>query len=210
MGEIHEFDVKNKAGEKLEKEVIEDIKKKKYPTIHKYEPNNGDYDAFIDEINEGIEIKNDLEAAFTKNICIEYKQDGRLSGISITKAKYWIHYDQKYLYLAHTDDIKNLIRSFLIYHKDLKKLATKLANDDYSSDECDIKLNDFYSKSEKKYGEIYSDISRGDLIMDLPDKKLNQGKYYKYMGLYLISKETFSKYCLEIAPIKKMTYEKLK
>lgn len=209
MEEIHDFIEKNKAGEKLEKEVIEDIRKKRYPTIYKYEPNNGDYDAFIDEINEGIEIKNDLEALFTDNICIEYKQDGRLSGISITKAKYWIQYDQTYLYLALTDEIKKLIRSFLIYHIDLKKLAKRLAESDLNSEQCDVELNKFYSESQKKYGEMYGDISRSDLISDLPEKKLNQGNYYKYMGLYLISKKVFRKYCLEIAPISEMTYKDL-
>ena len=209
MEEIHDFIGKNKAGEKLEKEVIEDIRKKRYPTTHKYEPNNGDYDVFIDEINEGIEIKNDLEALFSNNICIEYKQDGRLSGISITKAKYWIQYDQTYLYLALTEDIKYLIRSFLIYHIDLKKFATGLALADYPSDVCTTKLKEFETKSREKYGDLYEEIQPTDRIGDLPNKKLNHGNYYKYMGLYLVPKELFRKYCLEVNPINKMTYKGL-
>ena len=209
MEEIHDFDSKNEAGLKLERQVIEDIRKKRYPLIYKYEPNNGDYDAFIGDIDEGIEIKNDLEGAFTDNICIEYKQDGRLSGISITKAKYWIHYDQTYLYLALTEEIKNLIRSFLIYHIDLEMMNRKLGESDVSAEEVKSAQNKFYGDSKEKYGEMYQDIYRGDAIGHLPEKRLNQGSYYKYMGLYLIPKEIFKKYCLEVDSIENMRYEKI-
>lgn len=209
MDEIHGFAEKNEAGLKLEREVIEDIRKKRYPLIYKYEPNNGDYDAFIGDINEGIEIKNDLEARFTDNICIEYKQDGRLSGISITKAKYWIQFDQTYLYLALTDDIKHLIRSFLIYHIDLKNLSVRLAEGDYNSDECDEKFRDFYDMSGKKYGEMYYDIASPVSIVDLPNKRIRQDGYDKIMSLYLVPKELFKKYCLEVKPIEEMTYKEL-
>jgi|JFJP01.1.fsa_nt_gi hypothetical protein len=209
MEQICGFAEKNKAGVELEIRVIGDIKNKKYSTIHKYEPNNGDYDAFIDEINEGIEIKNDLEAEFTDNICIEYTQDSRLSGISITKSKYWIQYDQHYLYLAFTDEIKRLIRSYLVYHRDFTKFSKKLGASDYTSEECDIHLDEFRRTSKEKYGKMYDDIKSEKSIIDIPNKKLNQGTYYKYMGLYLIPKKLFSKYCLEVAHINEMTYKKL-
>lgn len=207
--EIHDFNLKNKKGTELEDFLIQDIIKKKYKSAHKYIPNNGDYDIFIDEINEGIEVKYDDESKKTGNICIEYGQDSRLSGISITKAKYWIQFDGTYLYLALTSEIKRLIRSFNVYHIDLKNLAENLAENDKTADECDLAFDDFYAKSKEVYGDMYDDIKSPISIIDLPNKRIRQTGYDKYMGLYLLPKDLFSKYCLEIALKKKMKYDKL-
>ena len=51
----------------------------------------------------------------TKRICIEVGQDGRDSGLRLTKSKYYIIYDDELMYLILTEDIKKLIRKHYVY-----------------------------------------------------------------------------------------------
>lgn len=47
---------------------------------------------FTDGLIEKIELKSETwQWEQTGNICIEYRRDGRLSGISTTRADYWVH-----------------------------------------------------------------------------------------------------------------------
>lgn len=200
MNEIHDFNESNEIGKILEDIGIRDIGKI-YPSIHKYLPNNGDYDLFIDEINEGVECKNDVAAARTVNICIEFGQDGRESGIVLTKAKFWLHYDQTNLYLALTDEIRKLINAYDEYWKGYNKTI-----------EEEKSIIEYEKNAVIKYGEMYDDISKTKGFVILKQLKFpeEQNGYTKLMDWYLIPKTIFKKYCLEVNLVNDMTYKNLK
>ena len=48
------------------------------------------WDIYIPEINESIEVKNDYKSKHTGNLVIEVECNGKLSALSITNATYWV------------------------------------------------------------------------------------------------------------------------
>jgi len=86
-----EYPESKKIGDIGEKEILKKILLK-YPKafIDNIGKANSDWDIFIPEINEGIEVKNDYESNYTGNLVIEVEMNGKLSALSITKAKYWV------------------------------------------------------------------------------------------------------------------------
>lgn len=173
------------VGEEFELETIKHIREKRYPLAHKFISNNSNelkyYDINIPELSIGssligIECKYDEEAFNSNNLCIEIGCNGVESGLTVTKSKYWLHSDTKKIYLILTDKLRELIR--IEYHEKLQK---------------------FIDETNKP----------GELLRIRLDKnyKLQQQKgVYKYMDWYLIPKDLFSEYCLEVAERDKMTY----
>ncbi len=51
---------------------------------------NSDWDIFIPETNEGIEVKMDYKSKITGNLVVEVEFDDKLSALSVTKSKYWV------------------------------------------------------------------------------------------------------------------------
>ena len=88
---MSEFNVSKKAGNIGEEEILK-ILQRKYPQafIDDRGKANSDWDIFVPEINEGIEVKNDYKSKFTGNLVIEVEMNGKLSALSKTKAKYWV------------------------------------------------------------------------------------------------------------------------
>lgn len=86
-----EYTESKKAGDIGEEEILKKILPK-YPKayIDNIGKANSDWDIFIPEINEGIEVKNDYETNYTGNLVIEVEMDNKLSALSKTKAKYWV------------------------------------------------------------------------------------------------------------------------
>jgi len=86
-----EFKDSKKVGDIIEEEILKIIKRK-YPEA--YIDDRGkkfsDWDIFIPELNEGIEIKGDYMSQRTGNLVVEVEMYGRPSALSVTKAKYWI------------------------------------------------------------------------------------------------------------------------
>lgn len=54
------------------------------------ERKNSDWDIYIPEIQEGIEVKGDYMSKITGNLVVEVEMYDKPSALSITKAKYWI------------------------------------------------------------------------------------------------------------------------
>ena len=84
-----------KQGEKYEKLTIKHYQKRGF-TISEYEPGTkkSEYDFKVqkgDKI-QLIEVKSDRWGYKTGNLAIEFRSNGINSGISITKAKYYIYY----------------------------------------------------------------------------------------------------------------------
>jgi hypothetical protein len=73
---------------------------------------NSDYDmgCSLNGLVFFVEIKNDVKAALTKNIAIEFynTKSGKPSGLSITKADIWAHIVQREVYLIKVETLKEL------------------------------------------------------------------------------------------------------
>jgi hypothetical protein len=103
----------------FEKITLQDISEKKYPLAfrnmkkedYKYYDIvlfNGKFPIYIDEQIK-VECKYDEMASITGNICIEVGCNTRASGLTDTKAKYWIICDGKTTYLIEKQRIHDCI-----------------------------------------------------------------------------------------------------
>ena len=102
------FDEDYKRGRKVEETILNAIKNK-YPEAYIQEGYFKDWDIFIPELKFGIEVKYDIESIQTGNYLIETKDNGKPSGLTTSKAKYWVIYDgDSYLWLL-TENIKKCI-----------------------------------------------------------------------------------------------------
>lgn len=183
---------KKRQGDLFERFIVRDIRRKKYSNAIIDNPNKKFeyWDIYVnDDIT--IECKHDVYSSKTGNICIEFAQDDvdrkrKDSGINLTKAKYYIIcdgvYDGKTVYLISVDKIKELIA--VEYEDKIQKLI----NGDDSAEVTNLK-----------------GIRKQELY-PLPQG----GGYVKYMSWYLIPKELFKEYCLEVNSIFEMTYNELK
>ena len=66
-----------------------------------------------------VEVKTDAIMGKTKNIFIEYKFKGKPSGLSTTKASYWIYkmYDEDCAIIVSVERLKALCREFYVQKK---------------------------------------------------------------------------------------------
>ena len=186
---VHNFDVDNKESRRLEMLVVADIQKKKYITAHKYEPDNSDGDIFIDEINEGIEVKNDIKATKTHNICIEIGQtlknsEGETvpSGLLKTKFKFWMQFDQTFWYFAYTNRIKKMYYWYLDSHKKYIETLSSSALMGEALTNLEHNLKENLMGMQIKYR--------------VPEKQTNG--VIKLMDLFLVPDDLFKKICLEV------------
>lgn len=219
----HNFYENMKSGDEFEIFSIDDIRKKKYKTAHKFLSKDKArlkfYDIVItdenDIVNErqrilfGIECKNDAEAFKTGNLFIEvgqwdYNDVFSESGLYVTKSKYWLHTDGEITYLFETDVIREIIRLFDEYTVKFNKIIRNISLEGYEIDELLRELNGEYMVSIKGFNPMSDNIK-------FVDKKeiFQQGDYWKPMRYYLIKKELMSLYCIEKADKDKMTYEKM-
>ena len=85
------FEEDYKLAEYVEERVLKIIQRK-YPKafIPKTDTPFSDWDIYIPEISEGIEVKSDYESKITGNIVIEIEMRGKPTALSVTKAKYWV------------------------------------------------------------------------------------------------------------------------
>ena len=98
-GKYHEIYVLNKIQEKYKNAYIVDGYFK-------------EYDIFIPELNFGVEVKFDNRSSKTGNIIIETASNEKPSGISTTKAKYWVIYDGRDYNWFLTDNIRKCIKDY--------------------------------------------------------------------------------------------------
>lgn len=95
-------------GVKVEDFVLQKIKNK-YPEARRISGYCKEYDIWIPEINQGIEVKYDPMSNKTGNIVIEIEMGGKPSALSTTKAHQWIFYDDKHLVSMSPREIKECI-----------------------------------------------------------------------------------------------------
>ena len=99
-----------KLGEVLELSVLEKIIKPVFPYAFKVEGLCSEYDLWIPELNDGVEVKFDLMAEKTDNLFFESEHNGKPSGINITESGLWIQFDGTWLFFFTPDKIKQMIR----------------------------------------------------------------------------------------------------
>tara|TARA_B110001454_G_scaffold199103_1_gene203640 strand:+ start:583 stop:1032 length:450 start_codon:yes stop_codon:yes gene_type:complete len=99
-----------KLGEKLELSVLEKVIKPYFPYAFKIEGLCSEYDIWIPELNDGVEIKYDLTAIKTENLFFESEHNGKKSGINITQSGLWVHYDGTWLFFFTPKAIQNMIK----------------------------------------------------------------------------------------------------
>jgi len=95
-------------GTKVEYFVLQKIKNK-YPEARRINGYCKEYDIWIPEINQGIEVKYDPKSNETGNIVIEIEMGGKPSALSTTKASQWVFYDGKSLVSIEPRVIKECI-----------------------------------------------------------------------------------------------------
>ena len=88
-------------GEEIEIRLLGKIKKK-YPKSYKVEGEFKPYDLCVPEKDICIEVKRDIGSNLTDNYFIEASCNGKPSGITSSKAHYWVIYDEnKYIWIKH-------------------------------------------------------------------------------------------------------------
>lgn len=120
MGDVtNDWNSTSKAGFEFEDKFLEDISKKKYPLAFKnmIKEEFSYYDVMLYNgklpiiPNEQIKVecKFDEMAHETRNICIETGCNGRLSGLLITTADYWVISDGCDVFVTKTSEIRKCI-----------------------------------------------------------------------------------------------------
>lgn len=109
------WDPRLKEGEEAEKELLAHIQRL-YPTAKKIEGNFKDYDIYISDINT-IEVKYDVKAQQTGNFAFEIRSHGIPSGLSTTKARWFVTVDTMKFYFFETVRLKDYIRTNWKYMK---------------------------------------------------------------------------------------------
>lgn len=109
----YNFDKDLKMGEDAQREAIDFIKKEfegivileEHSTIKEFDIKGKYKDKEIT-----FEVKWDIMAEKTGNVAIEYESRGKMSGISVTQADYWIYKILSKFYLIKTEKIKEKIK----------------------------------------------------------------------------------------------------
>lgn len=112
------FNESKKSGDIIEDVVVEIINQK-YPQAHttKHLGKFSDYDIYIPEIEDGIEVKGDYMSAETGNLVVEVEMNGKLSALSVTKAKYWVFVEGYRLIWLTPLDIYRFIEQDYSYNR---------------------------------------------------------------------------------------------
>jgi hypothetical protein len=105
------FEEDLKFGEEKEKEIMIYLEKEFKIKCKKSETKDYDiYGISKNGIEYTFEVKYDRIFNKTKNIAIEYLFKGNPSGISISKANYFIFYNEKYIIIEQTEKIRKRIK----------------------------------------------------------------------------------------------------
>ena len=108
---VEDFKAELERGKIHEIYVLDKIQKK-YSQAYIVDGYFKEYDIFIPELNFGVEVKCDNRSLKTGNIIIETESAGTRSGISTTKAKYWVIYDGRHYNWLLTDNIRKCIKDY--------------------------------------------------------------------------------------------------
>ena len=109
MQKSNSFNTDLHRGVEVEDFVLQRIQRK-YTNAHRIDGYCKEYDIWIPEIQQGIEVKYDPMSNETGNIVIEVEMFGKPSALMTTKASYWIFYDDHVLVAITPNQIKQCIK----------------------------------------------------------------------------------------------------
>jgi hypothetical protein len=133
----------------LQGRAIEDLVcsviQKTYPNSFVIDGYCKDYDIYIPELDAGVEVKSDQMSQYTGNIVIEVEMNGKKSGITTTRARFWVFFTgQKWiimtpeqikqackteaLYGFTGDGDNRMKKAYLIRQEKLEKFATRIVS----------------------------------------------------------------------------------
>lgn len=116
-----DWQVSSHMGFEFEEFILKDLNEKHFPLAYKnmkkedycyYDIILFDGDFSKEHKQKTIECKYDEMANQTGNICIETGCNGRLSGLLITKADYWVISDGQTTFLIKTDEIRRCLEEY--------------------------------------------------------------------------------------------------
>lgn len=97
-------------GHNYEEKVLKALHKK-YPLATRIHGQFVDYDIWIPELHESVEVKFDKKSEETNNIIIEYERNRKPGDILTTKANYWcIHTASGFLWIKPIKIIECILR----------------------------------------------------------------------------------------------------
>ena len=103
------FDEAYKSGSEAEDEVLEIIQKK-YPRAHRTKGYFKEYDIYVPETDDKIEVKRDKCAVETGNFFVETMYDDKPSGIETTESSFWVWVDNELTIWIRTEALRYLIQ----------------------------------------------------------------------------------------------------
>lgn len=88
---MSEFKESKKAGDIGEVEILKKVQRK-HPNAYIDDTGkaNSDWDIYVPEIKQGVEVKMDYMSKITGNLVIEVEMNGKLSALSKTKSEFWV------------------------------------------------------------------------------------------------------------------------
>ena len=107
-------------GEEIEYEVLSMVQKK-YPMAYKVKGEFKPYDIYVPENNIKIEVKRDIGSNKSNNYFMEYKCNDKNSGLSSTKADYWVIFDESDWIWMKTEKLKALCNLYGKYWQGIPK-----------------------------------------------------------------------------------------
>lgn len=116
---MENFDKDYEDGNNIEKLVLNLILKK-YPKAYIKKGYFKGWDIHIPEIDKTVEVKFDRVAETGKNILIEIESNNEPSGMSTTKADFWVIYDNIKFYWFKTEQIKKCIYENKLHWREYK------------------------------------------------------------------------------------------
>ena len=105
------FNIDLKRGIEIE-EIWFNILNKTIPDLIHVKGKVKEWDLYSKEKDIGIEIKFDPKSEETGNIVVEIEMGGKLSGLSTTKAKYWIFDTGEEYFITRVTDLKTLVKQY--------------------------------------------------------------------------------------------------
>ena len=97
-------------GIEYEEKVLKTLKRK-YPLATRIVGQFVDYDIWVPELHESVEVKYDKKSEQTNNIIIEYERNNKPGDILTTKASYWcIHTASGFLWIKPIKIIECILR----------------------------------------------------------------------------------------------------
>jgi len=97
------------GGIKAEDEVLEYLRKQ-YPSAYRITGYAPGFDIAVPETKETVEVKQDKKSLYTGNFVVEIAFGGHRSGLSTTKADYWIFVDYEKMYVITPNELWRCIK----------------------------------------------------------------------------------------------------